>query len=592
MAQPIVRYGLSWGNFPDHIIELQCFHRGAAAWGSKEPPSKAFHFKNIVKIFWPKGSKMEFIWNPWNERMLDAACKYQRIGLSGCGSSTKTRFMAAWGIVNWMCAPEETLVLFTSTSLDDSRRRIWGDVESMFLAACDPKGNPILPGKLTSSTGKIRTFEAGKTFPDKCGLQLIPGDRAKEKENIGKLIGAKNKRVFLLGDEYPELSPALTEAAEGNLMLNPYFQLMVAGNFKGLYDPFGKFVEPLDGWGSLTPDFEQWPIKGGICLRFDGPKSPNILAGFEKYPGLYKMEHLEKHKLLGENSASFWRMCRSYPCQSADVDRIWSDADLLKGDASNTTVLWKDEPVNVAALDPAFVNGGDDAVETYGKLGTDISGKKVLLITYQGAIQDDVRNKVDNRAVQVCKKFRDNCIKRGVEPKNAAYDNSGGGVVFGGLISELWSNLPLGVQFGGAASERPASSKDHRPAKEAFANRVAELWFAGLDFVQGGQIKGIPTACCTELTERRVKDRIKTSSGMKVQIESKKEMKTRTDGKSCDRADSAIILFELCRTRLGFTAIGMEGKRAQVTQDKTRRKMLVNRIYADEGYRSEYANAA
>ena len=226
---------------------------------------------------------------------------------------------------------------------------------------------------------------------------------------------------------------------------------------------------------------------------------------------------------------------------------------------------------------------------------TSIEGKKVLLVTEQNVIQDDVRNRTENRSVQVAKKFRDGCIKRGISPKNVAYDGSGGGVVFGGLLSELWKenqNQCLGIQFGGAASERAASVADKRPAKDAFSNRVAELWYAGLDFVQSGQLKGLKPDTCTELTERRVKDRIKTASGTKVQIESKKEMKLRTNGKSCDKADSFIILLALCRERLGFTAVGMEGKRAELPRQRQDRKRLINRLYEGNTHEHAYADAA
>jgi hypothetical protein len=109
-------------------------------------------------------------------------------------------------------------------------------------------------------------------------MQLIAGDRAKEKENIGKLIGAHNKRVILLADELTELSPALVDAARSNLVVNPYFQMIGAGNFASIYDPFGVNAEPAGGWGSVTPDFDEWETKDGLCLRFDG-LSPGILLG-------------------------------------------------------------------------------------------------------------------------------------------------------------------------------------------------------------------------------------------------------------------------------------------------------------------------
>ena len=111
--------------------------------------------------------------------------------------------MAAWGLVNWRCNPVNTLVLVTSTSLGEARMRIWGDVAKLFQAANHTaKVKKIAPmyGKLADSIGVIRTFDGQTKYPEKCGIRLIAGDRAKEQENIGKIIGLKNKRVFFLGE--------------------------------------------------------------------------------------------------------------------------------------------------------------------------------------------------------------------------------------------------------------------------------------------------------------------------------------------------------------------------------------------------------
>lgn len=587
----IERYGLKWPEKYNELhVELAAFRDGTKKFGGDDD-NRPYHFKRIVSHYWGRGSKKQFVWNPWTDRMLEAACKYNYPMYCGSASSGKTFFLAVWGIVNWLCDPLNTLVLYTSTSLEDSRRRIWGDVEGFLMAAKDEKAGKIVPAKILSSTGKVRTHDAGVTHPDKCGLQLIPGDRAKEKENIGKIIGAKNNRVFLVADELPELSPALVEAAKSNLMTNPYFQMLGSGNFKSIYDPFGQLCEPVGGWGQVTPDYEEWPTKDGLCLRFDGHKSPNIIEGFDKYPGIYGMTQLKNHKSLGENTAIYWRMCRSFPCPEADADRIYSEADLTKGDVLNSVVRWKEAPKKLSGLDPAFATGGDRAIAVVAELGESIENKKVLRFTKFVELKEDIRKKDQNRALQVAKKYIELCQSENVLPENAAYDGSGGGIVFGSLLSELWSPKPLGVQFGGAASERPASIKDRRPAREAFNNRVAEIWYAGVDYIQSGQIKGLTQEVCSELTERRKLESLKGSSGVKIRIERKQDMKARTGGKSCDLADAALILLELARTKLNFQPVGMEGKRALVNRDKRSRISAIERLYRGNTHEHSYADS-
>jgi hypothetical protein len=45
---------------------------------------------------------------------------------------------------------------------------------------------------------------------EKCGIELIPGEKKREKEATGKIIGIKNKSVILIADELPELPPLLS----------------------------------------------------------------------------------------------------------------------------------------------------------------------------------------------------------------------------------------------------------------------------------------------------------------------------------------------------------------------------------------------
>lgn len=592
---PREKYGVNWpDSYNDLHIELRAFREDCVKFGLPAE-RRPFHFKNIVRMLWGSKSKKPYVWDPWTDEMLFNACIEKYLWLSGCASSRKTSFGAVWGIVNWLCLPDGTLILLTSTSLEDARRRIWGELEAYFMAGNESmksvaKG-AALPGRLIGSTGKIRTQDGDQKFDDKCGIQLIAGDRAKEKENIGKLIGLKNKRVIMIADELPELSPALVEAARSNLMTNEYFQMIGLGNFASIYDSFGVCSEPVDGWASITPENDRWRTKDGLCLRFDGMKSPNVLLGEHRYPGQYGPKHLAEHRSsFGEHTALFWRMCRSFPCPEADVDRIYSDADLLQGDVKST-VRWSSKTVKFAILDPAFATGGDKAAAKCGLIGVSEAGLQTMQFYKHVELKEDVRKKDESRSLQVAKQFRDLCISEDIPPENAAIDGSGGGVPFAALLGEIWSTKFLSVQFGGAPSVRAASAKDRRPAKDVYSNRVAELWYSGIEFVQGNQIKGLNNQTCMELTERRRLPAVKAGSGIKLRIESKKDMKLRTGGKSPDEADVFAIAIELARERLNFKPVGMEGNRARPQINFKQRTTVINRVYQNANYEPETANA-
>lgn len=344
----------------------------------------------------------------------------------------------------------------------------------------------------------------------------------------------------------------------------------------------------MGGWGTVSVDDDEWECKNGICLRFDGTRSPNVIAGENKYPGIYNLENLLSHrKDPGEHSAGFWRMVRSFPCPDADSNRIYNDADFIRGDAHGL-VKWQTSPILCASLDPSFATGGDKAMATFGKIGVALNGPRTLQIDQQVELREDVRKKDEKKSLQIAKQFRDECLRRGILPENAAIDGSGGGMPFADLLTEIWSPRVLAVQFGGAASERQASLKDKRTAAQAYTNRVTELWFAGVDYVQSGQIKGLTEQAASEMRERRY-DTIKGQSGLRLRAEPKTDMKARTGGKSPDAGDSFFIILELVRTRHGFMPVGMEGGRKRDNDSWQERTKRVNAVYSDVRYAEEAA---
>lgn len=569
-------YGRSWpDSLSDLEIDLAAFKKIRNKHTDIPQQDLPPIFKRIARKFWPTNAKpprLPFIWHPWADDMLEEACKTKYLALNGCASSGKTEFCAIWALINWLCAPTSTCVLVTSTGVKEARQRIWGSIVKYY------NSYPGWPGKLLDSVCMIRTDDGTATRYDaKCGIHVVAGDKSKEKENIQKLIGIHVQHVILIADELPELSPALYEAAVGNLATAPYFQFIGSGNFKGLYDCFGPFCEPKEGWLSVDQTSERWETKDGVCLHFNGEQSPNVKLGEDKWP-IYGCRTLEQHrKQPGQHTAGYWRMCISMPSQDAEENTIYPQSAFIRGHAHDAPI-WIDTPIPCASLDPAFVTGGDKAIATFGLYGKDKSGKMVLAVTRSVEVREDRRNDRESKPIQIAKRFRDMCIDANIAPENAAYDASGGGVVFGSLLSEFWSTKLLAVQFGGAPSELRVSMADHRTGKQSYQNRVSELWYCGLDFVQSEQIRGLPGVVAKELQARRF-ETSKQGEFLKVRVESKTEMRVRTGGKSPDAADSWVILLELARRRFGF-AVGGIGNARTVVKDKWKQKVLkTNQLY-------------
>lgn len=552
-----LKYGTLWapeaGRPPtDFQIEFQAFRREDTWPGSLGRPA---HFKNIVNAIWnhPKSTK-KVDWNPWAERMIEHLCQHKYLAIAGCASSGKTRIAALWGLVNFLADPKATKVFFTSTSLKDSKQRVWGEVEEYWMAACQLLGGEAnMPGELVSSAGMIR-YKSGDARSDRQGLSLIAGEKSKVKDSIGKVIGFKAHNIILVADELPELSEALINAAEANLASNPHFQMVGIGNPNSYFDPFGVFSEPEAGWNSLTELDYEWKTKKGYCIRFDAEKSPNILAGRTIYDYMMTQERLDDfQKRLGVKTLRYYRMVKGFWCPTGSEESIFSEADILSYEA-NSPAIWREPPILVAGFDPSFTNGGDRSILYFAKLGYNTEGLKVLEFLDFVELQEDATNKRASRTEQIVDQLVAECRKRNLQLKHLAIDGTGAGKPFCDMVRARWGSDFLEVNFSGSASEMPASGTDSRPSKDVYLNRVSEIWFVGREYMQSSQIKGISPPLARELCSRTYQ----TKARGRIQVESKVDMKRRT-GKSPDIADAALAALFLCRQRLGMSSTAKPG---------------------------------
>lgn len=548
-------FGLDWALAEHELtIHLACYKMGRTI--EQGGLGKAAHFWEIVNLIWgPDNEVRHFIRNPWSERMLDAALEHKYLSVAGAASSGKSLFYAIYAIVNWLCDPAGTTVLITSTSLKESRGRIWADVEEWWNAA-QRKFNDALPGKLVSSVGLIKLVDPTGAYDDsvRSGIHLIAGEKKKEKDTIGKLIGYKNRRFLFIADEMPELSAALMEAT-GNLDSSEkeWFQMIGIGNPNSIYDPHGQFSRPKLGWKSITPAEDEWETQRGFCIRFDAYKSPNILSGRVVYKWLPTQAMVDKKKEeLGEDSLAFWRMWRGFWCPTGGTESVISEADIVGFDCENKVVKWDGKPTEVTFLDPGFTNGGDRSCAYFALFGKCMDTKKmVLLFTDYTLYFENTMDKKTARNYQVVRQWRDECVKRKISPRNAGFDDTGA-ASFGDIVHMEWSTDVLRVNFGGAATKTRVSAHDATLASDKWKNRVTEIWCSLREYIRGGQIRGISPDLGIELTARKMVSK-KSGAGLKQEVEPKPVMRSRT-GKSPDIGDAALGILDLLRTRFKFRA--------------------------------------
>jgi hypothetical protein len=520
--------------------------------------------------------------------------EFPHFSLSGCASSGKSHALAAYAIINWLCDPHNTFVYITSTSTAGAKHRVWKSIMTLYWAC------PVLQaiGKMVDSQAKICTIHEGTgKHDDSAGIFILAAAPSKARESIGAIIGRKNKRVFLLADELAELSFAVLEAAFGNLMANPLFQFGAASNFKSREDAFGEVTEPKDGWESITVDSDEWETKRGYALRFDGMRSPNILAGKDIYPYIYGSKQLKEHRTHGEKSITFWRMCRSFETPAGLENAIYTESDLSSGQAYANQVLWDFGYTDIGGADPGYTNGGDRFVFWHGRLGQQ-DGVWVLLLVKSKVLREDVTKlKERTRDYQMADQVIAECQACNINPNNFGVDVTAQGVAFASILTEEWSRNGTRVNihkvnFGGAPTERQVFADDARPANKLYTNKVTEIWYVGKEFIKYSQIKGVIPSLAREM-KARIYDTIKGQDGLKMRAESKLDMKKRL-GFSPDEADAAFILVDTARERFGFLAGGHGILRKTITKEWDKEVEDANAIYAhvdyDEASEMIYAN--
>jgi len=516
----------------------------------KSDKAREYYFWRLCDELWNHDELPEplMVKHPWAESMIQAVIKNKYVSIGGAASSGKSHTMAAWGILNWLAAPRDTLVLLTSTTLREARKRIWGSVISLLTVL---EGAPF---KIRDSIGNVAYVNENGTLIEKAGLSLIAAERSKTREAVGKFIGIKQKNVILIADELSELSTAILQAGLSNLSKNPSFSLVGLSNPASRWDAFGEWSEPAKGWDSIDPNTEDsWKTKwGGLYERYDGERSPNILAGETVYPWLPTKEKIDEDKaLLGQESRGYYRMVRAVFFDSDETDGVYSDAELVKSGAMGS-IEWEGTPTPIAGCDPAFTNGGDRTILYTGHVGYDKSGQFVCQLGEAISLSDDATNKAVPRSYQIVQQIKDECKKRKILPANLGIDSTGAGSPLADILAAEFGDDILRVSFGGKASDKRVSTNSKLVGNELYVNRVTELWFVGKEFCRTKQLFGITNELAQEVVGRKY-DMVKGST-LRMKLESKPEYKNRL-GKSPDLADAAFICIDVARQRHGLVAV-------------------------------------
>jgi hypothetical protein len=568
---------------------------------------KATHYRNVVSTIWPTYS-----WHKWAELRAQAFCKVNVeedtetgnkfvrsvTGLAGGTDSGKSYDMAAWALVNWFVDPLNTMVIVVSTSKIDAKQRIWAALVKMYREA---HAVGIATGRLIESMDIVKlSDEEGKAIDASVGVSdassimlLAAGDEYKD-DAQKRLQGKKNRRIVLVIDELQDCSSSVINEAIWGFKGAQELHVVGAGNPSSIFDPHGKFCEPIKGWMSVDEETPNWKIKvagiEGLALRFDSEKDNPNQQSFDKgkglrYPFLPKPNDVAiAKKELGDLNPQFWRKFRGFwPPADADDCTIVSDVLLARHGALDKPI-WDGTPKDIAGIDPSYTEGGDRFVFTHMKWGKLISGKWAIALEKQYVLNRRAGSQEDFQ-YEMIQQIHDLSIKLGIPNQWMGVDASAGGIFWSIGERELLRGWHA-VSFAGAASDLPVSAQyamrneatgKPQVGKELFHNMSSELCFVSRYFLECEQLKGITPDLAWEMTQRKYVRRTR-----KIIIESKTDMKKRI-GKSPDLFDSFSVGLFVARKVFGAMA-GSEAIEEKKRKNKQSFKELKQRLTLRENW--------
>lgn len=574
------------GRMPDWMVEAHCCratqitNKMAIAEGQKpkEYQGFAYHLRRFIEIIWgPENPVLPYQWNPNAELIFTEVFNGETprfVGIAGNKSSSKTQTIAIIAVALFLVNPFKTKCIATSYTIQTGDDKIFGVIKVMWQAACSMLGEANMPGRLKPSDHKIVLVHPDGFVDDTKGIELIAGEQAKSKKSSARLQGIKAEYIFVAADELATLSHAIVKTCKENLA-TANKNVWVVGSFNPdhYYDGSMEMAKPIDGWDSINVEFRKWRTLLGVCLHLDGLYSPNVVAGYEKWKGLYTREQLMKDKEWygGEKTHGFWQMIRAFWSPTGSSDAIYSGQEIETYHADRpcgTGWYWADTPVLLAGHDPSFRPGGDRAVAYLGKCGQAIfedgTRRKVFEFVEYEVLAEDV-TKGQDKPRQVAEGFKAFCESRGVRIENAAVDVTGA-AAYASLLRAVWGDGFLEIIFSESASDSPISETEQEAASERYANRSAEVWYSAKPMMRSQQIKGIHPDMADEMCNRTYRE-----VNGKIVIEKKEDMKART-GKSPDISDAGFCCLDLARQRHGLASseVSRGGSSKQMSNDQFR----------------------
>lgn len=507
-------------------------------------PPRVDLFKRCASVLLPG----HFEYHEWTNRLLYGVCNRTLVGLPGCAGSAKTYNVANFAAVWWLCDPSESSVILVSTSRESLRKRAWAEISRCFSDA-----PPELRGAFTDSR-MIWNYDYGDARHAIFGKAVEEGSITKVADDIK---GIHTRRQMVVIDEATSVPEAIFDACANLFSYPEEFLMVVIGNPRNRLDQFSKFIEPAEGWASVSVDDEEWEGKpqheyGGavpLVIRFDAEKSPNITEGRIVSRHLPLPHTVEaRKKAAGGQTPLWWSNFRGFPPPEGICKTVFSESAIAAQNGFSTFEFSGESFQIIGGFDHAR-NGGDRPALRFAKLGLLSSGKmgiewmSPIVLTVNAASSVPIDFQLAEQVRLHCEHFVYKDTDYHCPFENLAVDATGEGAGFADILQRTVSAKIVRVMFSASASEDAASLEDIRPASEAFENKRVEMYFRARDLLNHGQLRGVDRETAIELCTLEFDD-----SSRRIKLQSKKDYRKKFR-KSPDYADCAVLCCEMARLK-------------------------------------------
>jgi hypothetical protein len=557
----VERYGLKWerDKHTEFSIESWCYRHNHPK--EKGGLGAEGHFRKMWKIMWPK-----FEINEWVELMIWAWCNYKYIIVIGHQRASKTYTFAYIAYLDYCCSPLDTMTSIATVTFEGLRLRMWSDLLHA-IESSEAVRNGIQDFAVRSTTNECRVYpiDSGHEAAEKFQIHGMSVSRTADAP--GRIRGGHADRRRVILDESQDMPAAIFDAMV-NPMSAPDAKCVLLTNPIEKVSRFGEWCEPAEGWSSVDENDLFWKLRigngQGICIHLDGLQSPNLKAGKTIYPYMLTQESInEIISNHGADSVQYWALVRGFFPPDGMVSKIWPNSTTERAKAP---IKFDFQPQQCATLDPAFEF--DNCVMHIGQLGMPVFGQRDYKISGTETLvaKLDAGLTAEPKDYQVAHWVMHECQKRGILPEHFIMDTTGNARGVYAILQKEWSRNVQGVEYGGAATNRPLRADDNRKCEDLYRWFITELYFRASECAKAGLLGGLSNLdrrTIDDLSARRYELKQGTN-GVLMVAESKKEVKKRL-GRSPDFGDAFVQWGELL-ARLGTMPGGGAAQRLAQTK--------------------------